>query len=78
MEVKEKMENMISKSNFKIRASHYFREVEKNGKSLIISDREKPVVKIVPYNEDPEKALKSLRNTVIKYIEPTKPVSFEN
>ena len=78
MKVKEKMGNMISKSKFKIRASYYFREVEKNGKSLIISDRGKPVVKIVPYNEDPEKTLKSLRNTVIKYIEPTEPVSFED
>ena len=69
---------MISKSEFKLRASHYFREVEKTGKHLIISDHGKPVVKIVPYSEDPEEDLKSLRNTVIKYIEPTEPVSFED
>ena len=71
------MENMISKSQFKPRALHYFREIEKTGKELIISDHGKPVLKIVPYVEDPEEALKSLRNTVIKYNEPTEPVGLE-
>ena len=52
------MENMISKSQFKPRALHYFREVEKTGKELVISDHGKPVLKIVPYVEDPEEALK--------------------
>ena len=72
------MENMISKSQFKPRALHYFREIEKTGKELIISDHGKPVLKIVPYVEDPEEALKSLRNTVIKYNEPTEPVGLED
>ena len=69
---------MISKSQFKPRALHYFREVEKTGKSLIISDRGKPVLKIVPYAENPEEALKSLRKTVIKYEDPTEPVGLED
>jgi prevent-host-death family protein len=51
------MEQMISKSKFKPRALHYFREIEKTGKELIICNRGKPVLKIVPYAEDPEKAL---------------------
>ena len=72
------MENMISKSQFKPRALHYFREIEKTGKELIISDHGKPVLKIVSYVEDPEEALKSLRNTVIKYNDPTEPVSLED
>ena len=72
------MENMISKSQFKPRALHYFREIEKTGKELIISDHGKPVLKIVPYIEDPEEALKSLRNTVIKYDDPTEPVGLED
>jgi prevent-host-death family protein len=72
------MENMISKSQFKPRASHYFRKVEKTGKNLIISDHGKPVIKIVPYSEDPEKVLKSLRDTVIEYKEPTEPVGFDD
>lgn len=72
------MEQMISKSQFKPRALHYFREVEKTGKELIISDRGKPVLKIVPYNENPEEVLKALRGTVVKYDDPTEPVGLED
>ena len=72
------MEKIISKSQFKPRALQYFREVEKTGKELIISDRGKPVLKIVPYTENPEEALKSLRNTVIKFDDPTEPVGIED
>lgn len=72
------MEEMISKSQFKPRALHYFREIEKTGKELIISDRGKPVLKIVPYQENPEDALKALRNTVVKYEDPTQPVGIED
>jgi len=38
------MENMISKSQFMPRALYYFREIEKTGNELIISDRGKPVL----------------------------------
>ncbi len=72
------MEHIISKSQFKPRALQYFREIEKTGKTLVISDRGKPVLKIVPYVEDPEEALKALRNTVIKYEDPTEPVGLED
>jgi len=72
------MEEMISKSQFKPRALQYFREVEKTGKELIISDRGKPVLKIVPYTENPEDALKVLRDTVIIYDDPTEPVGLED
>ena len=72
------MEKMVSKSQFKPRALQYFREVEKTGKELIISDRGKPVLKIVPYTENPEETLKALRNTVIKFEDPTEPVGLED
>jgi len=72
------MEEMISKSQFKPRALEYFRRVEKTGKELIISDHGKPVLKIVPYTENPEEALKTLRDTVIKYDDPTEPVGLED
>ena len=72
------MEKMISKSQFKPRALQYFREVEKTGRELIISDRGKPVLKIVPFTENPEDALKSLRNTVVKYENPTEPVGLSD
>lgn len=71
------MDNMDSKSQFKLRASYYFREVEKSGKNLIIGPHGKPVIKIVSYTEYPETALEALRNTVIDYKEPTEPVSVD-
>ena len=71
------MDHFISKSKFKPRALEYFREVEKTGKELIISDRGKPVLKIVPYSENPLESLKMLRNSVIKYVDPTEPVGIE-
>ena len=73
-----KMEEMISKSKFKPRALKYFREVERTGKEIIISDRGKPVLKIVPYTESPEEALKVLRDTVIEYDDPTEPAGLED
>jgi antitoxin (DNA-binding transcriptional repressor) of toxin-antitoxin stability system len=72
------MGEMISKSQFKPRALQYFREIEKTGQELIISDRGKPVLKIVPYTENPQDALKTLRNTVVKYEDPTEPVGLED
>ncbi|MFZ1983600.1 MAG: type II toxin-antitoxin system Phd/YefM family antitoxin [Desulfatitalea sp.] len=67
----------ISKSEFKPKALHYFRIVEQTGKEFIISDRGKPVVKIVPYKDSTEDTLKALRNTVKSYIEPTQPVGLD-
>ena len=72
------MEKMISKSQFKPHALKYFREVEKTGQEIIISDRGKPVLKIIPYTENPEQALKALRDTVVKYNDPTEPVGLED
>ena len=72
------MAQMISKSKFKPRALHYFREIERTGKELIICDHGKPVLKIVPYAEDPDAALRALRNTVINYTDPTEPVGLED
>jgi prevent-host-death family protein len=65
---------MISKSRFKSRALQYFREVEKSGKPLTITDRGRPVLKVIPYTEDPRGLLEELRHTVVKYEKPTEPV----
>ncbi len=64
----------VSKSQFKAQALEYFRAVEKSRKPVVITDRGKPVLKVVPYSEDPEEAVRELRNSVIKYKDPTKPV----
>jgi prevent-host-death family protein len=43
----------VSKSQLKARALEYFREVERAGEELVLTDRGKPVLKIVPYRRDP-------------------------
>jgi antitoxin (DNA-binding transcriptional repressor) of toxin-antitoxin stability system len=68
------MEKRVSKSQFKPRALYYFREVEQTGQGLIITDRGKPVLKLAPYSEDPLAAVQELRDSVLKYDDPTEPV----
>ncbi|HEX7185444.1 MAG TPA: type II toxin-antitoxin system prevent-host-death family antitoxin [Thermoanaerobaculia bacterium] len=72
------MERLVSKSSFKAKALEYFREVESTGKELVITDHGKPVLKIVPYAHDPEEALRALRGSVLRYIDPLEPVGQED
>jgi antitoxin (DNA-binding transcriptional repressor) of toxin-antitoxin stability system len=72
--MKDGSNDIVSKSRFKSRALEYFRQVEKSGKPLIITDRGKPVLKVAPFSEDPEETLKELRNSVVKYKDPMRPV----
>src|SRR6185503_517101 len=41
----------VSKSGFKARALEFFRQVEKSRQPVIITDRGKPVLKVVPFSE---------------------------
>lgn len=68
------MSDIVSKSRFKARALELFRQVERTGQPIVITDRGIPVLKLVPYREDPRQALRALRDTVVKYEAPTKPV----
>jgi len=68
----------ISKSQLKSQLLEYLRKVEKEKKPLIVTHGGKPVIKVSPYNQDPQEALKSLRNSVTYYQEPTKPVGQED
>ena len=65
----------VSKSRFKARALEYFRQVEQTGRSIVITDRGEPVLKLMPYQEDPGEALRVLRDSVVKYEAPAKPVA---
>ena len=65
----------ISKSRFKARALELFRHVERTGKPIVITDRGKPVLTVAPYRQDAEAAFRLLRETVVKYDAPTKPVA---
>lgn len=68
------MPQAISKSRFKARALELFRQVERTGKPIVITDRGVPVLTLTPYREEPSTALKVLRESVVKYSAPTKPV----
>jgi len=72
------METRISKSRFKARALEYFRQVERTGQGLIITDRDRPVLELRPYQADPDAALRGLRGSVVRYDEPTEPVGVED
>jgi prevent-host-death family protein len=68
------MKQVVSKSKFKPQALEYFRQVEESGEPLIITDRGKPVLKILPYSKHPIKGLTALRGSVVKYEKPLEPV----
>jgi len=72
------MERMISKSQFKPRSLEYFRLIEESGEALIITDRGKPVLKVMPYTANTEDQLKILRHSVLGYDDPTQPVTLED
>lgn len=72
------MEDTISKTRFKARALEYFREVERSGRELVITDRGRPVVKLVPFKAEPGRALLTLRESVLRYDAPTEPVGEED
>lgn len=69
---------VVSKSRFKSHALEYFRQIQQTGEELIITDNNKPVLKIVPYSEDPLSALKSLRDMVVSFEDPLEPVGQED
>ncbi len=72
------MMETVSKSQFKPHALEYLRQVEKTRKPLVITDRGRPVLKLVSYAEDSDEILKELRGSVLKYQDPTEPVGSED
>ena len=68
------MQMTVSKSRFKARALELFRQVEHTGTPIVITDRGTPVLTLAPYRQGPNAALRVLRETVVKYDAPTKPV----
>jgi prevent-host-death family protein len=72
------MEDVVSKTQFKARALHYFRQVERTGKPLVVTDRGRPTLRITPYVHDAEEPLRSLRGSVLKYEDPTEPLAIED
>lgn len=55
---------MVSKTKFKAQALQYFRQVERTGQEVVITDRGRPVLRLVPYEtRSSEDVLESLRGT---------------
>lgn len=69
---------VLSKSRFKAKALEHLRDVERNGSEIVITDHGRPVVKVVPYREDPADALRSLRGSVRRFIDPIEPVALKD
>lgn len=69
------MQTTVSKSRFKAQALELFRQVERSGKPITITDRGTPVLLLVPFRNHPESAVRMLRGTVVKYSAPTRPVA---
>jgi len=65
--------NKVSKSSFKAHALEYFRQIERTGRELVVTDRGRPVAKIVPLRADRKALLEGLRGTVRRYDRPVEP-----
>lgn len=68
----------VPKSRFKARALEYLRRVQETGQPVVILDRGRPVIKVVPYRGEAEEILRILRGSVRRYQEPTMPVAVED
>lgn len=68
----------ISKSLFKAKALAYLRKVQETGQPLVILDRGRPVLKVVPYAGESEEIQRILRGSVRRYQDPTKPVAVDD
>ncbi len=66
---------VISKTDFKAQALKVFRDIEKTGESRIITDRGKPTLEIRKLRESNKSPLEVLKGTVVKFTNPTIPVS---
>jgi prevent-host-death family protein len=68
----------VSKSRLKARALEYFREVERTGDEIVVTDHGRPVLRIIRYTEEAGPALQVLRGTLRRYERPTEPVASED
>ena len=68
----------ISKTDFKAHALEVLRDIEKSGKSIIITNHGRPTLEIRKLRQQVLDPLTLLKGTVLKYEKPTKPVSEED
>ena len=68
------MEITVSKATLKPRLLSHFRNVERTGRAIVVTDHGRPVLRIIPYTAEPVDALARLRGSVLKFSGPTDPV----
>ena len=72
------MTRSLSKAKLKPQLLKVMREVQARHEEIIITDRGRPVLKLSPYRDDPNKALAWFRGKVRKYVDPTQPVGVDD
>lgn len=65
----------LTKTTFKSKALEYFRKVQSDKEPVIILERGKPVLKIIPYSENPRAELEKFRDSIRNYKDPLEPVA---
>lgn len=68
------MKVTVSKGEFKAKALEYFREVERTGIPIVVTDHGRPVVEIRAYHAYEPTPLNVLKESVARYDMPTEPV----
>ena len=68
----------MSKSLFKAKALELFRQVERTGVPIVITDRGSPVLTVAPFRATPNTAVTMLRESVVTYNSPMEPVGAED
>jgi len=68
----------MSKTEFKSHALEVFRNVEKSGKTMIITDHGKPKIEIRKIRRQEISPLELLKNSVVKYESATLPVAADS
>jgi len=68
----------LTKTTFKAQALAHMRNVQATKRPLIIIDRGKPVLKVMPYAEDMEAELAKFRGLTLRYDDPLAPVGIDD
>ncbi|MEC3769345.1 type II toxin-antitoxin system Phd/YefM family antitoxin [Cupriavidus sp. SS-3] len=64
----------ISKTDFKARALEYFRQIETNGETMVVTDHGRPAFEVRPYRRLARNPLHVLQGTVVRCERPCDPV----
>jgi hypothetical protein len=68
----------ISKSQFKARALEYFRQIETDGRPVVVTDHGEPRLEVRRYRPQAREPLALLRGSLLRFEAPTEPVADED